>query len=115
MAEFIYKGEETISIGEPIIFENKTEVNFDVSVGVVFRKSGLYRVSVYGNNVSVQKEPERMRGKWIKKGTRNFLGFINNRIYECSNCGNLLDFEGVNAGRGDANYCPNCGAYMRDE
>ena len=36
-------------------------------------------------------------------------------VYKCSNCGNYLDFHGVNAGRGDANYCPNCGAKMDEE
>lgn len=36
-------------------------------------------------------------------------------VYKCSNCGNFLDFRGVNAGRGDANYCPNCGAKMDEE
>lgn len=56
--------------------------------------------------------PTKLKAKWIKKSTRSFLGFINDRIYECSNCGNTLDFEAVNAGRGDANYCPNCGAEM---
>ena len=30
----------------------------------------------------------------------------------CSNCHNYLDMRGVNAGRGDANFCPNCGAVM---
>lgn len=29
--------------------------------------------------------------------------------YKCSWCGNTLDFNGVNCGRGDANFCPNCG------
>lgn len=33
-------------------------------------------------------------------------------VYKCSNCRNYLDFRGVNADRGDANYCPNCGAEM---
>lgn len=36
-------------------------------------------------------------------------------VYKCSNCGNFLDFRGVNAGRGDANYCPNCGAKMEKD
>lgn len=36
-------------------------------------------------------------------------------VYKCSNCGNFLDFSGVNAGRGDANYCPHCGAKMDEE
>lgn len=36
-------------------------------------------------------------------------------VYKCSNCRSFLDFEGVNAGRGDANYCPHCGAKMDNE
>lgn len=34
--------------------------------------------------------------------------------FKCSVCGNILDFSGVNCGRGDANYCPNCGVKMVD-
>lgn len=34
--------------------------------------------------------------------------------YKCSKCGNILNFDGVNCGRGDANFCPNCGADMRE-
>ena len=40
---------------------------------------------------------------WIDQG---------HKIFKCSNCGNYLDFRGVNAGRGAANYCPTCGAKM---
>ena len=36
-------------------------------------------------------------------------------IFKCSNCGNYLDFRGVNAGRGGANYCPNCGTKMEED
>lgn len=50
-------------------------------------------------------EPERKKGKWIDTGWKT--------IYKCSECGNYLDLSGVNAGRGDANFCPNCGAEMR--
>lgn len=54
-------------------------------------------------------EPERKKGKWLCKP----YGIIfKQKIWQCSVCGNTLDFEGVNAGRGDANYCPNCGARM---
>ena len=69
------------------------------------------------SNITITNETiaVKPKAKWIKKGTRSFLGFMNDRIYECSNCGNTLDFEAVNAGRGDANYCPNCCAYMRDK
>lgn len=40
------------------------------------------------------------------------VGFFHNRVVKCSHCGNILDMDGVNAGRGDANFCPNCGAKM---
>ena len=50
-------------------------------------------------------EPERKKGEWIKVGHWG-------RSYKCNQCGNYLDFDGVNAGRGDANFCPNCGARM---
>ena len=49
-----------------------------------------------------------MHGKWKKIG-------VWGRVYRCSQCGNFLDFDAVNAGRGDANFCPNCGADMRGE
>lgn len=51
-------------------------------------------------------EPERKKGKWI---------CLQRHHHKCSVCGNFLDFRGVNAGRGDANFCPNCGADMRGE
>lgn len=46
---------------------------------------------------------ERKTGKWVH---------TNGNTFKCSICGNFLNFHGVNAGRGDANYCPNCGAKM---
>ena len=52
----------------------------------------------------------RPTGKWIMKHD----GIIFKRTWGvCSCCGNTLDFAGLNAGRGDANYCPNCGAKMK--
>jgi predicted RNA-binding Zn-ribbon protein involved in translation (DUF1610 family) len=46
-----------------------------------------------------------IHGKWKKIG-------VWGRVYRCDQCGNFLDFDAVNAGRGDANFCPNCGAKM---
>lgn len=43
------------------------------------------------------------RGKWIR---------IDKHTVQCSLCHRYLDLRGVNAGRSDANYCPNCGADM---
>lgn len=52
---------------------------------------------------------ERKTGHWILHKN----GLILKDIWgTCSVCGNILRFENVNAGRGDANYCPNCGARM---
>ena len=42
-------------------------------------------------------------GKWIR---------IDKHTIQCPLCHRYLDLRGVNAGRGDANYCPNCGAKM---
>ena len=53
---------------------------------------------------TIEAEPIR-HGKWKKSG---YWG----RVYKCDQCGHYLDFDGVNAGRGDANFCPNCGAKM---
>ena len=52
-------------------------------------------------------KPQRL-GHWIQYDKR----FPWRHHYKCSECGNYLDFTGVNGGRGEANYCPNCGAKM---
>ena len=55
---------------------------------------------------------EPKKGKWEVKTD----GFIFKRKWGiCSECGNYLDFLRVNVGRGDANFCPNCGAKMIEE
>ena len=53
-------------------------------------------------------QPERKTGRWIHLSRHKWI-----RTHKCDQCGNILDFDGVNAGRGDANFCPNCGADMR--
>ena len=58
----------------------------------------------------VDVEVERESAEWIK--LEDGLIF-KNRAYECSYCNNSLNFDGVNAGRGNANYCPNCGRKMK--
>lgn len=64
------------------------------------------------NEQDVADVRENVKGKWIIKTD----GFVIKRVWGvCSECGNTLDFSGVNAGRGDANFCPNCGADMRGD
>ena len=57
------------------------------------------------NVPSVDVQPIR-RGRWIHDSRTQ---------WKCSNCGNFLDFDGLNCGRGSAFFCPNCGADMRGE
>lgn len=52
-------------------------------------------------------EPVQRHGRWIPLD-----GWFNKNIAKCSVCGNTLNMDGVNAGRGDANFCPHCGARM---
>ena len=65
---------------------------------------------VVWNAPTVEAEPVR-HGKWVDTETFKRPWF-RHHIFECSVCRNTLDMDGVNAGRGDANYCPNCGAKM---
>ena len=64
-------------------------------------------IEIVSNAPTIDAVPVR-HGKWIKTGRWG-------RDYQCDQCRNYLDFDGVNAGRGSANFCPNCGAYMRGE
>lgn len=54
-----------------------------------------------------REHPKVRHGRWIP-----LKGWFNKSIVKCSVCGNTLDMDGVNAGRGDANFCPNCGVKM---
>ena len=68
--------------------------------GMVFGEDAVHRIEMLP---SVQ--PERKTGHWIKTARWG-------RVYYCDQCRNYLDFDGVNAGRGSTNFCPNCGAKM---
>lgn len=76
-------------------------VNF-IPVRVIFLKRHMNRCD------------ERWHGYWITRGGKMGKN-VDNRIVECSVCNNYLSMSGVNGGRGDANYCPNCGAAMDKE
>ena len=72
----------------------------------------LYSVDEYNSRSvkAIKQLPpiQPKRGKWIKTARWG-------RVYYCDQCRNYLDFDGVNAGRGSTNFCPNCGADMRGE
>ena len=72
------------------------------------RKGLIYSADV-DKAPTVDAVPVR-HGKWVHRPGSWF-----HNDYQCSECGNYLDFNGLNAGRGNANFCPNCGADMRGE
>ena len=61
MAEFIQSAEQFISVNESVVFVNNTDSNFEVGTGIIFRKSGLYEVSVVGNRITVTKVSDLTR------------------------------------------------------
>ena len=99
MSEFIGGETKFIKTGEPIIFENNTDHDFDVNVGVVFHKSGLYDVSIVGRRTIISKVAERKKGEWTKNNSCPFCGFL--PWYES-------DIHTLS-------FCPNCGSDMRGE
>lgn len=66
MADFIRTEEKVVNVGEPVVFENNTDSDFSVSAAVVFRKSGLYDVSIVGRRTIISKLPEIIRCKDCK-------------------------------------------------
>lgn len=54
---------------------------------------------------------ENVKGEWIVVSGKCGKN-IDGRTVKCPRCGNFLYMGGVNGGRGDANFCPNCGAQM---
>ena len=81
-----------------------------VTDGITFETGFRQILTDIQNMPSVQ--PMRPKGKWVSAKVGKLFP---SNDYKCSRCGNVLNFDGVNAGRGDANFCPNCGADMRGE
>lgn len=101
MAEFIRTEEKVVNVGEPVVFENNTDSDFSVSAAVVFRKSGVYEVSIVGRRTIISKLPERKKGRWV------------DNTY-CSECGWVHETDPGFIGSVDGfNFCPRCGSDMR--
>ena len=77
----------------------KPEFMHDVCGMAMIRVEDIVRI------INEQPTIQPKRGKWIKTARWG-------RVYYCDQCRNYLDFDGVNAGRGSTNFCPNCGAKM---
>ena len=90
---------DTISRQAAIDALNKlSESTYEVDYGVVDCDDAI-------NAIAALPPTEPKKGKWIKTARWG-------RVYYCNQCRNYLDFDGVNAGRGSTNFCPNCGAEM---
>lgn len=61
MAEFTQSAEQSIDANESVVFVNNTDSSFEVGAGIIFRKSGLYEVSVVGNRITVTKVSDLIR------------------------------------------------------
>lgn len=59
MNGFVGGEEKIIDVNDQIVFENKTDSNFEVGVGIIFHKSGLYDISISENRVIVTKVANR--------------------------------------------------------
>ena len=94
-------GTDCISRQQAIDALNKLrESTYEVNYGVVDCDDAI-------NAIAALPPTEPKKGKWIKVGRWG-------RVYKCNQCGNFLDFDGVNVGRGSTNFCPNCGAKMEE-
>lgn len=101
MAEYIGGKEKLVNVDEPIIFENKTDSNYEVSAGIVFHKGGVYEVSIEGYKTTISKISEPKQGHWID--TDNYY-----MRWKCSLCGcHTRDAQPA--------FCPYCGAKMEGE
>lgn len=61
MAEIIQSTEQFVDVNESVVFANNTDSSFDVGTGIIFRKSGLYEVSIVGNRITVTKVSDLIR------------------------------------------------------
>lgn len=93
----------TISEAKELFEDNFTVVN----------THGHYTKEEEGQaqELAISALSEQKKGEWIDISTGK--GIFKTHSVKCSNCRNTLNLDGVNCGRGDANYCPNCGADMR--
>jgi hypothetical protein len=96
-------------IGDLLYYDYRTL--FNAMHDVTLKNGAKYRCIDEGMILDLPTADvrENVHGEWKKISGSWFHNDV-----QCSECGNTLDMNGVNAGRGDANFCPNCGADMAD-
>ena len=92
------------------------------TISIMFDENGIAKEydDTFDITIHCESEEEQNRVLEILNREEKTGHWVNAKVgklfpsndYKCSECGNLLDFDGVNCGRGDANYCPNCGCHM---
>ena len=87
-----------------IVEEGQANKRKKYIIGDIWELTGAEIREVINSQPTIQPA-EPKKGKWIKTARWG-------RVYYCNQCRNYLDFDGVNAGRGSTNFCPNCGAKM---
>ena len=93
----------------------EVEMTYEQNVRAIlesnFAESKDEIIDIAVRNIMALSE-DRPKGKWINAKVGRLFPSDD---FKCSICGNIHDFDGLNCGRGDANFCPNCGADMRGE
>lgn len=97
---------EYVNEDKPMIIINETDSDFHVGVGVIFKKSGIYEISVNDRTTTVTKVSWRKKGKWIKHIDDLFPA---ESTIECSMCHHEQPLTI------DDSFCPNCGVRMENE
>lgn len=97
---------EYVNEDKPIIFKNETDSDFNVGVGIVFRKSGIYEISINDKTTIVTKISERKTGRWVKVNGKTAIN-----CSACYHCSWSWSFEDTVK---RFNFCPNCGARMEE-
>ena len=92
---------EYVNEDKSIIIKNETDSDFNVGVGIVFRKSGIYEISINDKTTTVTKVLERKIGQWIDG--------------KCNRCGTHAPYWAMATTYYCSEYCPNCGARMEDK
>ena len=99
---------EYVNENKPIIIKNETDSDFNVGAGIVFRKSGIYEITVTDSTITVTKVSERKTGRWIPH-LQDARGYADE--YECSACKRFVHFP-YPTRICDYEYCPYCNAKM---